>query len=99
MRHTAGWLRGAAALALLALVSCSPRNPALESPFDPARGYRFSALDREPESDPGDGTFVVLTLSGGGTRAAAFAYGVMDGLRRTRLADGSVLLDEVDVIS
>lgn len=47
-------------------------------------------------------SFVVLTFSGGGTRAAAFAYGVLKGLRDTPISiDGQQhnLLDEVDVIS
>lgn len=47
-----------------------------------------------------DETFVVLTFSGGGTRAAAFAYGVLEEMRRTRLpGTDRKLLDEVDVIS
>jgi NTE family protein len=41
----------------------------------------------------------VLTFSGGGTRAAAFAYGVLDALRATEIGGGRSLLDEVDVIS
>ena len=45
---------------------------------------------------------LLLTFSGGGTRAAALAYGVLQELRDTRITvDGSSkkLLDEVDVIS
>lgn len=45
---------------------------------------------------------VAVTLSGGGARAAAFGYGVLDGLRQTRFAwNGrqTSLLDEIDVIS
>jgi NTE family protein len=46
---------------------------------------------------------VVLAFSGGGMRAAAFAYGVLEALRRIELvaSDGSKLrlLDEVDVIT
>ena len=45
--------------------------------------------------------FVCLTFSGGGTRAAAFAYGVLTGLRDTPITEGGSrrLLDEVDLIS
>src|SRR5207248_10669827 len=52
--------------------------------------------------------FVALVFSGGGTRAAALSYGVLDKLRNIRIncADPSApstceksLLDEVDVIS
>ena len=45
---------------------------------------------------------LVLAFSGGGTRAAALAYGVMEELRDTRITvDGRPrrLLDEVDIIS
>ncbi len=45
---------------------------------------------------------LILTFSGGGTRAAALAYGVMESLRDTSVPLNGVprrLLDEVDVIS
>jgi NTE family protein len=51
--------------------------------------------------DPGE-VGLVLAFSGGGTRAAALAYGVLQELRDTRLAAGGHprrLLDEVDIIS
>src|SRR6185295_8187532 len=55
-----------------------------------------------------DDTFVILTFSGGGTRAAALSYGVLDELRRIRIECANAseaqscsksLLDELDVIS
>ncbi|MBX7257319.1 MAG: patatin-like phospholipase family protein [Candidatus Hydrogenedentes bacterium] len=63
-------------------------------------GYRFSSL--VPGKDNSDGLFVILTFSGGGTRAASLAYGVLEKLRATEIVwDGEKrrLLDEVDVIS
>jgi NTE family protein len=45
---------------------------------------------------------LALTFSGGGTRSAAFAYGVLEALASTQIAvDGQTqrLLDEVDLIS
>jgi NTE family protein len=46
---------------------------------------------------------VVLAFSGGGTRAAAFSYGVLEALRQTEIVTSSGrkarLLDEVDVIT
>lgn len=45
---------------------------------------------------------LVLTFSGGGTRAAAFSYGVLEELARTEITEGGHrhrLLDEVDLIS
>ena len=50
----------------------------------------------------GDDVGIVLAFSGGGTRAAALAYGVLEELRDTRVViDGQPrrLLDEVDFIS
>jgi NTE family protein len=84
--------------AAAALVGCYPRNLPLEH-YDPARGYRYGTLAETGADTDSDATFVVLTFSGGGTRAAAFAYGVLDALRATDIGDGRSLLDEVDVIS
>ncbi len=52
--------------------------------------------------DRADDLLVVLTFSGGGSRASALAYGVLEELAQTRIAwNGRQrrLLDEVDVIS
>ena len=50
-----------------------------------------------------DKLFVVVTFSGGGKRAAAFSYGVLEALRDVKVTtpDGEqhTLLDEVDLIS
>jgi len=86
---------------VLALSACAhyPRNAALSS-FDRSAGYRFSNL--EPLSNNSDDLFVILTFSGGGTRAMAMSYGVMEKLKETRISwHGSErsLLDEVDIIS
>lgn len=51
---------------------------------------------------PSDEIFLVLTFSGGGTRAAAFSYGVLEELAVTTVTVGGKktrLLDEVDMIS
>jgi NTE family protein len=59
--------------------------------------YSFDHFNQPPDADE---TFVVLTFSGGGTRAAAFSFGVLTGLKETRLpGTDKPLLDEVDVIS
>jgi len=75
-----------------------PRNPPLRS-FDPDRGYRYRNLSAPGNSDE---LFIILTFSGGGTRAAAFSYGVMRQLKATQIehkGQTESLLDEVDVIS
>lgn len=64
----------------------------------PANPYTFKT--RLPANDPD--LFVVLAFSGGGTRAAAFSYGVLEALKRTHIqVDGQIssLLDQVDVIT
>ena len=85
------------ALLLSACASFTP-NPPLER-YDPQAGYRFERLERGDNSDE---LFVIATFSGGGTRAAALAYGVLEALRDTtieRQGRKASLLDEVDVIS
>lgn len=62
-------------------------------------GYRFKTLEENGNSDS---LFIILAFSGGGTRAAALSYGVMEKLRETTIEwEGrrKSLLDEVDVIS
>ncbi|HYI86170.1 MAG TPA: patatin-like phospholipase family protein, partial [Burkholderiales bacterium] len=50
-----------------------------------------------------DKLFVVVTFSGGGKRAAAFSFGVLEALRKVNVTtpDGEqhTLLDEIDLIS
>ncbi|MCZ6690300.1 MAG: patatin-like phospholipase family protein [Planctomycetota bacterium] len=85
--------------ALMAVSSaCAPLNPRLER-YDPTVGYRFGNLSAKENADE---LFVVLAFSGGGTRAAAFSYGVLNALNETPLPGSQgkrTLLDEVDVIS
>lgn len=74
-----------------------PVNPPLDK-IDPESGYRFR--NREMNRGNSDETFIILALSGGGTRAAAFSYGVIKELNSTKLRDSeATLLDEVDIIS
>lgn len=90
------------ALTVAGLAGCASR-PVNEriSAIDPSGGYRPSVLvPRRDNNDPE--TFFVLSFSGGGTRAAALSFGVLEELRRTRVsADGEPrrLIDEVDVIA
>jgi NTE family protein len=63
------------------------------------RGYRAS---RRWSSDRSQELLLVLAFSGGGTRAASFAYGVLEELEATRVTIDdreTTLLDEVDHIS
>jgi NTE family protein len=72
--------------------------------YNPKTGYRFpdpASFDPK-EAVNSDSLFVCLAFSGGGTRAAAFAYGVLEKLRNTPIrweGKSGSLLDEVDCIS
>jgi len=87
-----------------ALAGCGSaiRNEPLAQ-YDPQVGYRFDNL--EPGKGNTDETFIILTFSGGGSRASAFSYGVLKGLRDTEIPGLTEsdpprqLLDEVDAIS
>jgi NTE family protein len=85
--------------AVLAGCATRPVNPAIAETA-PDRGYRFQtrqALDRDAS------TLLVVAFSGGGTRAAAFSFGVLEALRDTVVRDASDaprrLLDEIDVLT
>jgi NTE family protein len=87
-------------LAALLCASCAhyPANHLLKE-VSPEGGYR---LKNPSQSDRSDQLLLVLTFSGGGTRAAALAYGVMEQLAQTDITlEGRkrFLMDEVDAIS
>lgn len=93
---------GLAALAVL-LAGCTamaPINPPLDA-VRPQEGYRISTLlSRERGKELN--TLVLLAFSGGGTRAAALSYGVLEELRRYKVIrerGEHTLLQEVDMIS
>ena len=96
-------LRAPAFLAslLLLLGGCATRpvNPPVTG-TDLATGYRLEA--RQPKVRQKD-NLVILAFSGGGTRAAAFSYGVLEFLRKTEVVgpkgERIRLLDSVDVIT
>jgi len=81
--------------------ACSVTSPKMNEPL------RGSPLNLKPDKQRvknprSDELTIVLTFSGGGTRAAAFSYGVMKELRNTPIYIHNKqrrLLDEVDLIS
>lgn len=90
-----------AAVGLVLLAAGCAHYPlnARQAPATPGAGYRFEAL---PAGDNSDSLFICLAFSGGGTRAAAFAYGVLAKLASLQIdREGRrvSLLDEVDCIS
>jgi len=65
-----------------------------------SEGYRIELVRKSP--DRAESLLVLVAFSGGGTRAAAFSYGVMEVLRDVKInweGQERRLLDEVDVIS
>jgi NTE family protein len=85
------------ALALL-FAGCTyvPINPELKHPTDLTTGYRWATTTIPKRQSS---TLVILTFSGGGTRAAGLSYGVLQQLDATAMPDKRKLLDYVDVIS
>ncbi|GEA50784.1 lipoprotein [Vibrio inusitatus NBRC 102082] len=87
-------------MASLSLLGCSAKNETNNQPqkiYTNQTPYSASSFDNTQ-----DEVTVILSFSGGGTRAAALSYGVLEGLRDTTITiDGKYvnLLDEVDVIS
>jgi len=92
----------AVCLLLVGLVTgCTPlRQPNVRlDHIDPEHGYRPHGTAKHKDAGR---IWLFLAFSGGGTRAASFAYGVLEGLRDTQVViDGKPmrLLDEVDTLS
>jgi NTE family protein len=98
-------LRSSALFTLVAMIlllgGCATRpiNPPITE-MDRSTGYRYLtrvAHAKDPQN------LVILAFSGGGTRAAAFSYGVLEALRPIEVVGpkgGRIrMLDEVDVIT
>ncbi|MCE4553445.1 patatin-like phospholipase family protein [Pelomonas cellulosilytica] len=92
--HPSRRLSVVALLASLLLAACAgspfnaPRNK-------PAVAQPAQRVQRAPDGD----IYVALSFSGGGLRAAAFAYGVLEGLREQPSARGHSLLDDVKFVT
>jgi NTE family protein len=93
-------LMDALLLAFSLTLGCAhyPVNQPLKQ-VDPHSGYRakFTGIPGNSEN-----LLLYLTFSGGGTRAAALSYGVLEELRKTEVViDGKKrrLVDEIDAIS
>lgn len=98
-KRRSGWV-ASCLFVVLAANGCAhfPVNEPLKT-VNRQAGYRF----RNPSSPVNsEDVLLVLAFSGGGTRAAATAYGVLEGLAQTPVGPPDRphrLLDEVDAIS
>ena len=92
-------LLAAALLVLLGGCATRPINPPITQ-ADPTTGYSFET--RQGNFKDKD-NLVILAFSGGGTRAAAFSYGVLEFLRKTEVVGPKGnkvrLLDSVNMIT
>ena len=83
------------------LAGCSTQRPWLNAPLTEPEAVAEKAQQGLGAAED-LGLMVGVTLSGGGARAAAFGYGVLDALRQTKVqwnGQATTLLDEVDVVS
>src|SRR4051812_8216996 len=93
-------LAGAAAICAAVSGCASIHNEPLNQPL--AMGEGAPAFLHSDVPTYSDELLIGLTFSGGGTRAAAFSYGVLTEIDRTRMPgrNGSTsLLDRVDFVS
>jgi NTE family protein len=94
------WLSTGLVIASFLVQGCAhyPVNERLRQ-YSPNEGYRGKNMRAPGKSD---NILLFVTFSGGGTRAAAFSYGVLEELAKTNVViDGKKrrLLDEVDALS
>jgi NTE family protein len=88
--------RLAAGVLLMVLAACAAPTRNVElTVLDDNAGYRFHTINHGTR----DVTLVVMTMSGGGTRAAALATGALRGLQAATFADQTPLAGEIDILS
>src|SRR5690606_21356171 len=86
-----GVMRLSPFLCAFALIGCATAAPI----NGPLTGEQIEAPGRAAAGED----LIVITLSGGGARAAAFSLGVLQGLRDMRGSDGRPLTEHVALIS
>lgn len=96
-----GW-RAVALAALVVLSACSTAHYPLNDRLERDQSHRGYAIRNLESPDNSDSMIVLVAFSGGGYRAAALAYAVMEVLRDTPIyweGRRRRLLDEIDFIS
>lgn len=85
----------------IGLTACAAHYP-LNKAISSVKSVEPYSIKNEADTGRTDKILLALTFSGGGTRAAAFSYGVLEGLADTTIVVKGKkrrLLDEVDAIS
>lgn len=75
---------------IILFTACTTKAPFLNEPITNKKTNIYKSVNNIKNTDD---LSLILTFSGGGTRAASFSYGVLKELKRVNL------LDEIDVIS
>jgi len=91
-----------AGLMLVLVLTACTAHYTVNSKITTVKSVERYSFENRPASGRSDELLLILTFSGGGTRAAALSYGVLQTLADTQIALGGKkrrLLDEVDVIS
>ncbi len=104
-QFTLGTLAALAFVALFTAGCASTYRPYMNQPLEPRTGARAKTSAQElsngvPASSTG--LMLIVTLSGGGTRAAALSYGILDKLKDTNIkweGRDTTLLNHVALIS
>jgi NTE family protein len=98
-----GFRRAMLAAMLGQLVACSSIRPIYNEPLaaaNPQPGYRLSTLPQTATNS--NELFAAVSFSGGGARAAALAYGVLEAMRETEVEVNGTrrsLFGELDIVS
>ena len=85
----------------IGLTACTAHYPR-SSPISSIKSLENYSLKEKGYTERSEELLLLLTFSGGGTRAAAFSYGVLEALADTKISINGKerrLLDEVDLIS
>ena len=89
-------------MAVLVLTACTAHHYTVNNKITAVKSVERYSLRNKAASQKSDELLLILTFSGGGTRAAALSYGVLQALADTQISLRGKqlrLLDEVDVIS
>jgi NTE family protein len=101
LNHLSRALRGCLMCLAVLVSACASRN-IIEKPLSQWTPEQSRQMTELVSGDRSQEMLVLVAFSGGGTRAAAFAYGVLQELAATEVTTGKgsrTLLQEVDVIS